>query len=73
VPIGGAPTALAVTTEALVVLDSERGRVLRLDPHTQRVTDVANVGGFPTALAVGDRPALWTVDARRGVLTRVTR
>jgi hypothetical protein len=25
VPIGGAPTALAVTTEALVVLDSERG------------------------------------------------
>jgi len=55
------------------VLDSERGRVVRLDPRTQRVTDVADVGGFPTALAVGDRPALWTVDARRGVLTRVTR
>jgi virginiamycin B lyase len=71
--VGGAPTALAVTVQALVVLDSERARVLRLDPSTLQVTDVVRVGGFPTALAVGERASLWTVDARRGVVTRVSR
>jgi streptogramin lyase len=71
--LGGAPTALAVTVEALVVLDSQRGRVLRLDPETRRVTDVVRVGGFPTALAVGEGASLWTVDARRGIVTRVSR
>jgi DNA-binding beta-propeller fold protein YncE len=71
--VGGAPTALAVTVEALVVLDSQRGRVLRIDPNTRRLTDVVRVGGFPTALAVGEGASLWTVDARRGVVTRVSR
>ena len=71
--LGGAPTALAVTTGALVVLDSARGRVLRVDPKTLKVTDVVRVGGFPSALAVGDRASLWTVDSRRGVVTRVSR
>jgi DNA-binding beta-propeller fold protein YncE len=73
IDVGGAPGALAVTVRALLVLDSERARVIRLDPRTQRVTDVVRVGGFPTALAVGDRRSLWTVDARRGVVTRVSR
>jgi DNA-binding beta-propeller fold protein YncE len=73
IAIGGAPTTLAVTVQALLVLDSERGQVIRLDPKSQRVTDVATVGGFPTALAVGDRGSLWTVDARRGLVTRVSR
>jgi DNA-binding beta-propeller fold protein YncE len=71
--VGGAPSALAVTTESLLVLDSARARVLRLDPRTGRVTDVVAVGGFPTALAVGERASLWTVDARRGVVARVSR
>jgi streptogramin lyase len=71
--IGGAPSALAVTVEALVVLDSRGGRVIRLDPRTSRVTDVVRVGGYPTALAVGADASLWTVDARRGVVTRVSR
>ena len=73
VRIGGAPTALAVTVRSLIVLDSQRARVIRLDPRTQRVTDVVGVGGFPTALAVGERRSLWTVDARRGLVTRVSR
>ncbi len=71
--VGGAPSALAVTTGGVVVLDSERGRVLRLDPGTRRVTDVVRVGGFPSALAVGEHASLWTADARRGVVTRVSR
>jgi streptogramin lyase len=71
--LGGAPSALAVTVEALVVLDSQRGRVLRVDPETRRVTDVVHVGGFPTALAVGQGASLWTVDARRGLVKRVSR
>jgi streptogramin lyase len=73
IAVGGAPSALAVTTESLLVLDSERARVLRLDPRTRRVTDVVAVGGFPTALAVGENASLWTVDARRGVVARVSR
>jgi streptogramin lyase len=73
VRIGGAPTALAVTVEAMLVLDSEGGRVIRLDPRTLRVTDVVRVGGFPTAVAVGDKRSLWIVDARRGLVTRVSR
>jgi streptogramin lyase len=71
--VGGAPTALAITVQAVLVLDSERARVIRLDPKTQRVTDVVTVGGFPTALAVGEKRSLWTVDARRGLVTRVSR
>ena len=34
---------------------------------------MVRVGGYPTALAVGEGPSLWTVDARRGVVTRVSR
>jgi streptogramin lyase len=73
VRVGGAPSALAITTGGVLLLDSQRGRVLRLDPRTSRVTDVVRVGGFPTALAVGERASLWTADARRGVVTRVSR
>jgi streptogramin lyase len=73
IDIGGAPSALAVTVEALIVLDSERARVIRLDPKTLRVTDVVRVGGFPSALAVGEERSLWTADARRGIVTRVSR
>ena len=73
IEVGGAPTALAVTAESLLVLDSERARVVRLDPNTLRVTEVARVGGFPTALVVGAERSLWTVDARRGVVTRMSR
>ena len=71
--LGGAPTALAITTGGLVVLDSARGRVVRVDPRTLRATDTVRVGGFPNALAVGDEASLWTVDARRGLVTRVSR
>jgi YVTN family beta-propeller protein len=73
IKVGGAPSALVVTVQALLVLDSEQARVIRLDPKTLRVTNVVGVGGFPTALAVGDERSLWTVDARRGVVTRVSR
>ena len=73
VKIGGSPTALAVTAEGLIVLDAEDGKVIRLDARTRKVTDVVRVGGYPTALAVGDGPSLWTVDARRGLVTRVSR
>jgi YVTN family beta-propeller protein len=73
VRVGGAPSALAVTTEALIVLDSARARVVRLDPRTGRATNVVDVGGFPSAVGIGDRASLWTVDARRGMVTRVAR
>ena len=55
------------------MLDADDGKVTRIDKDTRKVTDVVRVGGFPTALAVGDGPSLWTVDARRGLVTRVSR
>jgi DNA-binding beta-propeller fold protein YncE len=72
VDVGGAPTALAATSEAMLVLDSATADVLRLDPRTDRVTDRVHLGGYPAALAVGDRGALWSVDARSGTVTRVS-
>lgn len=71
--LGGAPNALEVTTRAVLVLDSERGDVLRVDPRTEHITNAVHVGGFPSAFAVGDAGALWVVDARRGLATRVSR
>jgi DNA-binding beta-propeller fold protein YncE len=71
--LGGGPNALDVTTRALLVLDSERGRVMRLDPTSERLTNVVHVRGFPSAFAVGEAGALWVVDARRGLATRISR
>jgi len=71
--VGGAPTALAVTTEAIVVLDTKEAKLTRLNPRSGHVGNVVRVGGFPAALAVGDAGALWTVDARTGTASRVSR
>jgi hypothetical protein len=54
----------------VLVLDSDRGEVLRLDPDSERVSRVLRTGGFPASIAVGGGAA-WVVDARAGTVTRL--
>jgi DNA-binding beta-propeller fold protein YncE len=68
--VGGAPGALAVTRDALLVLDTRSGAVLRVDPRTLAANEILRIPGYPAAIAVGGGAA-WIVDARRGTVTRV--
>jgi streptogramin lyase len=69
---GEAPSALAVVCDAVLVLDTNRRRVLRIDPRQgSGVREVATIRGFPSALAVG-AGAAWVVDARSGTVTRLS-
>ena len=71
IKVGGAPGALAITRDAVLVLDTVRGDVWSLSPRTGRLEHVSRVGGFPTSLAVGAGSA-WVVDARGGSVTRLS-
>jgi len=71
IKVGGAPGALAVTSDSVLVLDTKSGDVLQLDPRSLRTRRVLHVTGFPTALAVG-AGAAWVVDARSGTVTRLS-
>jgi sugar lactone lactonase YvrE len=68
--VGGAPGALAVTREGILVLDTRGGEVLRIDPRSRAVRSLSRVSGFPTSIAVGAGGA-WIVDARSGTVTRL--
>lgn len=63
---GGAPIAVAVTLVAVWVADdSPVGRILRIDPRTNRITAVIRVGSQPTGLvALGTR--VWAFDQGDG-------
>jgi DNA-binding beta-propeller fold protein YncE len=67
---GEAPSALAITRDAVLVLDTHGGDVLELDPKTLATRPVLRVRGFPTSIAVG-AGAAWIVDARSGTVTRL--
>jgi streptogramin lyase len=68
--VGGAPAALAVTRDAVLVLDARSGAIVRIDPRTGRVTRPFDLGGSPGSIAVG-AGAAWVVDARAGTVTRI--
>ena len=61
--VGGAPGALAVTREGVLVLDTGNGAVRAIDPRYRRDPQrLSRIAGFPTSLAVGARRRL---DRRR--------
>jgi streptogramin lyase len=70
IPAGKAPGALAVTRDAVLVLDTSTGDVLELAPDTRTTRSVLTIPGFPSSIAVGDGAA-WIVDSRAGTVTRV--
>jgi DNA-binding beta-propeller fold protein YncE len=67
---GRAPGALAVTRTGVLVLDTDLGAVLEIDPDSERVSRVLQVGGFPASIAVGGGAA-WVVDSRAGTVRRI--
>jgi streptogramin lyase len=69
--IGGAPGALAITQDAVLVLDTNTGAVLRVDPRSLAAVEIMRIPGYPAAIAVG-AGAAWIVDALSGTVTRVT-
>ena len=68
--VGGAPGALAITREGVLVLDTRSGAVSVIDARTQALRHLATVEGFPTSIAVGAGSA-WVVDARSGTITKL--
>jgi DNA-binding beta-propeller fold protein YncE len=67
---GHAPGALAVTRTGVLVLDTDRGEVLEIDPNSERVRRLLSIGGFPSSITLGDGGA-WVVDSRAGTVTRI--
>ena len=48
----------------MLVLDTQSGAVLRVDPKTLAATRILRLDGYPASLAVG-AGAAWVVDARQ--------
>jgi DNA-binding beta-propeller fold protein YncE len=67
---GEAPAALAVTRDAVLVLDGGTGDVLELVPESRAARRVLSIPGFPSSIAVGGGAA-WIVDSRAGTVTRI--
>jgi DNA-binding beta-propeller fold protein YncE len=70
IAVGRSPGALAATRDAVLVLDTDTGDVLELDPDSLGVRRVLRIGGFPASIAVGGGAA-WVVDARAGTVHRI--
>jgi streptogramin lyase len=67
VPAGDLPVDVAVSADAVWVLDQAQGRLTRHDARTARRTGRGvRVGSSPVAVAVGEGAA-WVLDARDGV------
>ena len=70
IPAGGAPAALAVTRDAVLVLDTEQRRRPRDGARLAHDQGLLRIRGFPASIAVGDGAA-WVVDSRAGTVTRI--
>lgn len=69
IPLGGA-TDVAVGFGAVLVSDAVNGRVLRIDPDTDQITEPINVGTGPSAIAVG-YGSVWVANAPDGTVSRI--
>ena len=69
VALGGA-TDVAVGLGAVWVSDAANGRVLRINPQTDQVTDAINVGTGPSAIALGDGSG-WVANSLDGTVSRI--
>ena len=68
VPVGGAPSGIALTADDVWVTDASGARVLRIDGS--RVAQTIPVGRAPTAVAVGDG-SVWVANSGDGTLSRI--
>jgi YVTN family beta-propeller protein len=71
IALGGAgATGVAVGGGAVWVSDDAGDRVFRVDPGTDRVTELINVGTGPTAIAVGFG-SVWVTNSLDGTVSRI--
>jgi sugar lactone lactonase YvrE len=62
------PEAVAVDPQGRVVTGSADGRVVRIDPATGAVEELARTGGRPLGVAFDREGGLWICDGARGLL-----
>jgi YVTN family beta-propeller protein len=70
VAVGGSPTGVAVGADAVWVSDQAGGRLVRIDPQIDQVTQPINVGTGPGAIAVGYR-SVWVANTLDGTVSRI--
>lgn len=62
------PEAVALDPQGRVVTGTEDGRVVRIDPATGAVEELARTGGRPLGLALDREGGLWICDGAKGLL-----
>jgi YVTN family beta-propeller protein len=70
VPVGTAPSDVAVGAGAVWVANAGSGTVDRIDPETSTVRQTIRVGSSPGGVAVGEG-YVWVVDSLEGTLSRI--
>lgn len=68
----GRPHGLLIARDgALLVSDSENGRIRRIDPVSRIVTTIATGLGFPSGMALAPDGSLYVADVERNTVRRV--
>ena len=70
IPVGSAPSAVAITGPDAWVTNSFDGTVSRVSTVTDRVVEKITVGNFPVAIAAG-RGAVWVVNEGDDTVDRI--
>ena len=70
IPVGSAPSAVAVTGPDAWVTNSFDGTVSRVSTVTNRVVDTIQVGNLPVAIAAG-RGGVWVANEGDGTVDRI--
>ena len=70
VPVGGGPTGVAVTPNAVWVANGLDGTVSRIDSQTNQVSQTIRVGNGPSGVASGES-AVWVTNSSDGTLSRI--
>jgi len=65
------PDGLAKDGKSLIVASFDNGAVTRFDPSVGKVVEQVDVGGNPTAVAVGPQGGIWATIFNTGELVRI--
>jgi YVTN family beta-propeller protein len=71
IPVGNAPTGIAVDEGAVWVTNAEDGTVSRVDPELGSVIQTTAVGSGPSGIAVANG-AVWVVNGLDGTVSRIS-
>ncbi len=69
VPVGGEPTALAVATNGVWVVDGEAATITRLSPRNLDPGEPVEVAAEPSSIAIGFN-TVWVASAAEGIVER---